>query len=58
MWLISRLFDGTEGETRTRKPVKAGDFESPVSTNSTTPAHQRDNITNSAQKGNDAISRF
>ena len=29
---------GTEGETRTRKPVKAGDFESPVSTNSTTPA--------------------
>ena len=29
---------GAGGETRTRKPVKAGDFESPVSPNSTTPA--------------------
>ena len=31
---------GTGDRTRTGKPVKAGDFESPVSTNSTTPAEQ------------------
>lgn len=29
---------GTQGRTRTGTPVKAGDFESPVSTNSTTRA--------------------
>ena len=29
---------GTEGRTRTDKLLRAGDFESPVSTNSTTPA--------------------
>ena len=28
--------DGTRGRTRTGMPVKAGDFESPVSTNFTT----------------------
>ncbi len=34
------LFDesGTGGRTRTATPVKAGDFESPMSTNSITPA--------------------
>ncbi len=31
-------FFGTEGETRTRKPLRAADFESAASTNSTTPA--------------------
>jgi hypothetical protein len=29
---------GTGGRTRTDKLLRAGDFESPVSTNSTTPA--------------------
>ena len=29
---------GTEGRTRTDKGLRPGDFESPVSTNSTTPA--------------------
>ena len=32
------LESGTEGRTRTDKLLPAGDFESPVSTNSTTPA--------------------
>ena len=32
---------GTEGRTRTVKLLPAGDFESPVSTNSTTPAKRR-----------------
>ena len=35
---VEKPGNGTEGRTRTDKPVKAGDFESPVSTNSTTPA--------------------
>ena len=34
----SQVEFGTEGRTRTDKPLLAGDFESPVSTNSTTPA--------------------
>ena len=38
-----RMFSrfGTEGRTRTDKLLPAGDFESPVSTNSTTPAGSR-----------------
>ncbi len=52
----NNLLDGTEGETRTRKPVKAGDFESPVSTNSTTPASLRRTITDQITKRNDALS--
>ncbi len=34
-------WNGTRGRTRTGKPVTAGDFESPVSTNSTTRAERR-----------------
>ena len=35
---VEKRRNGTEGRTRTDKLLPAGDFESPVSTNSTTPA--------------------
>lgn len=35
-FLAAFLKDGTSGRTRTGTPAKAGDFESPVSTNFTT----------------------
>ncbi len=37
---LEKHMNGTSGRTRTAKPVKAGDFESPVSTNFTTLARK------------------
>ena len=42
----SLLKDGTSGRTRTGTPAKAGDFESPVSTNFTTLAHEAEHVFN------------
>ena len=51
---------GTEGRTRTDKVLLPGDFESPVSTNSTTPArvYEGAKYTNSEPHGNGRLGNF
>ena len=51
---------GTSGRTRTGTLLRAGDFESPVSTNSTTPARVDEGAeyTNSKPRGNGRLGNF
>ena len=50
---------GTGGRTRTVKLLRAGDFESPVSTNSTTPAQiKRAKYNKARANGNNLLRRL